>query len=146
MVFVLGQRHFADDGATQRFGGECRANFFVANFDYVFVACVSRLHCGPLREQFALSSAHAFFALLGQVTRSLSSFGATRFVDLEHVGRSQELLDFACEFGLGACAFFVAAHCVADFCEIAGACSWNDRRLVGAMTDFHQRQQTVFEM
>ena len=139
VVFVLGQRDFADRGATQRLGGECGTNFFVANFDDVFVACVSRLHCGPLREQFALSSAHAFLALLGQVTRSLSGFGATRFVDLEHVGRSQELLDFACEFGLGARTFFVATHGVADFREIACACSWNDRCLVGAEAHFHQR-------
>ena len=145
VVFVLGQRHFADDGATQRFGGECRANFFVADFHHVFVASVGSLHGRPLREQFALRSTHAFFALFGQVASSFGGFGATGFVDFEHVGRGHELLDFTREFGLGARTFFVATHGVADFCQIACARCRDDRGLVGAVAHAHQRQQAIFQ-
>ena len=140
MVFVLGKRDFADRGATQRLGGECGTNFFVANFDDVFVCRIGGLHIGPVGQQFALRTAHTFFALLGQVACSFSSFGAAGLVHLEHVGSGVKLLNFACEFGLGACTFFVATHGVADFREIACACSWNDGCLVGAEAHFHQRQ------
>ncbi len=55
IILEARQRHLADLGARQRFGGELGANLLVANLHDVLRLCVQLLGLRPLLQQLALS-------------------------------------------------------------------------------------------